>query len=126
MLHQCGQVRATKYKQINFENITAGASVVALTDSQRYFYEIGRWICRLVTPEEGQRIAQSLLKTFLHRLKHIFNQTLDFENTQRLKFSEMELVVFHKGQYAEQRLQNWDRDIPRQKQRLQRKFRQFT
>ncbi|KAI6179820.1 hypothetical protein M3Y98_00652100 [Aphelenchoides besseyi] len=125
-LCQCGHVFAGKFNPTKFENLKASASVTRLTDSKRYFYETHQQVSRLLTPEDGQRVATDLLKIFLLRLKPIFLQTLDLENTRSLMFSEIEMTVVNKGQYTEHRLQNWKRNIPRQKQGLRRKFRRYT
>ncbi|KAI6203967.1 hypothetical protein M3Y94_00618200 [Aphelenchoides besseyi] len=125
-LCQCGRVFAEKFSSNHFEKLKANASVKNLTDSERYFYERHQQISRLLAPEDGQRVATDLLKIFLIRLKPIFLQTLDLKNTRPLNFSEMEMNVVNKGQYTEHRLQNWKRNIPREKQGLRRKFRRYT
>ena len=123
---QSGEVLATRYSAKIFEGYNA-ASLARLTEQQRYFYELGRHISRFLTVEEGERVANSLLRLFLHRTRQIFSLTLDLNAaTRNLKFAETELAVYNRGNYMEHRLQNWQRDVPRPKQQLEKKFRSFS
>lgn len=126
-LRFCGTIiLPDDYKSLLIESIRVGANVAKLTEKKDFFYEKGYVIARYLSAAEAKRVSSDLLNTLLHRSKYIFLRTLDLQSTANLKFSNLELCIYNKGQYTEQRLMNWRKDVPRRKQNCQRAFRQYT
>lgn len=105
-MRQLATIEVPKYYGESYRNtLEADPSIISLKDRSTYFFEVGGKLSSLL---EGTNLIELLLKVFIARVIHLYNQITHSTDPRIVKkLTELELEIYEKGMKTHREMHDW-------------------
>ena len=105
-IRQMANIEIPKFYGESYRNtLEADPSIISLKDRSNYFFEVGGKLSSLL---EGSNLIELLLKVFIARVIHLFNEISHNIDPKIIKkLTELEIEIYEKGMKTHRELRDW-------------------